>query len=77
MCQQKKGNIVIMIMEIAKNNGKWNFNVAFDKEKGFGKITFYYAMKSSEAVGSPRSCSLLFKTKDSVISDFALKICKF
>ena len=57
----------------SKNNGKWKFNVAFDKEKGFGKITFYYAMKSSEAVGSPRSCSILFKTKDSVIPDFALK----
>ena len=69
----EKGNIGNYDYGNSKNNGKWNFNVAFDKEKGFGKITFYYAMKSSEAVGSPRSCSLLFKTKDSVISDFALK----
>ena len=69
----EKGNMGNYDYGNSKNNGKWKFNVAFDKEKGFGKITFYYAMNSSEAMGSPRSCSLLFKTKDSVISDFALK----
>ena len=69
----EKGNIGNYDYGNSKNNGKWNFNVAFDKEKGFGKITFYYAMNSSEVMGSPRSCSLLFKTQDSVIPDFALE----